>query len=306
MKGKHVVLLLFWPTHVLHAMEDVICVRRSKICAERSMTDLLTTVLRSLRLRIDLLGRFDLCGDWALDFGYLDKAAFHLAGRGPFWMHCSAYSEPLELNEGDVVFFPQPQWHQFSGTQERSAETRIVKPGEAQGPVNAIVCCAIEFESRSFNPVLSSLPPIMVGHCQDEFASAELAALTRLVLSEYDAATAGYEAMRERLAETLFIQLLRYYMRTATEFQGLVRALVDPQLALSLAAMHAEPGREWDVDQLAAQSNMSRSICPPLCRMYGYFPKALPVPVANAPCGPDAARIEKICCAGSRRARLQN
>jgi AraC-like DNA-binding protein len=99
----------------------------------------------------------------------------------------------------------------------------------------------------------------MIGHCQDEFASAELAALTRLVLSEYDGATAGYEAMRERLAETLFIQLLRYYMRTATEFQGLVRALADPQLAGALAAMHAEPGRDWDVDQLAAHSNMSRS-----------------------------------------------
>ena len=223
------------------------------------MTDVLTNVLRSLRLRVGLLGRGDYCGDWALDFGGLEKAMFHLIGRGPFWLHCNAHSEPLELNEGDVVFFPQPQWHQFSATPKRQKETAILRPGEAGVPIQTLISCTVEFESRSFDPILRSLPAVLIGHCQDEFASAELASLTRLVLSEYDGTTPGYEAMRERLAEALLIQLLRYCMRTATELQGLLRALTDPQLARALAVMHAEPGREWDVDALAAQANMSRS-----------------------------------------------
>jgi AraC family transcriptional activator of mtrCDE len=223
------------------------------------MTDVLTNVLRSLRLRVGLLGRGDYYGNWALDFGALDKAVFHLIGHGPIWLHCNMYAEPLELNEGDVLFFPQPQWHQFSATPERHQQTSIVAPGEGDGPIKSLVCCTVEFESRAFNPIFSSLPAVLIGHCQDEFASAELAALTRLVLSEYDGTTPGYEAMRERLAEALLIQLLRYYMRTATELQGLLRALTDPQLARALAALHAEPGREWDVDTLAAQASMSRS-----------------------------------------------
>lgn len=226
---------------------------------ETPMTDVLTNILRSLRPRVDLLGRFDLSGNWALDFGHVESAAFHLVGRGPLWLHCHAYDEPLELNEGDVAFFPRRQWHQFGGTRERSKETRIIQPESKQEPVNILVSCVMNFESNTFNPVLASLPALMIGHCQDEFASAELASLTRLVLSEYDATTPGYEAMRERLAEALFIQLLRYYMRTAEELQGLLRTLGDPQLARALVAVHAEPGRDWDVDKLAREAGMSRS-----------------------------------------------
>jgi AraC family transcriptional regulator, activator of mtrCDE len=237
--------------------EREITIARREI--QNLMTDVLTNVLRSLRLQVSLLGRGDYCGNWALDFGGLGKALFHLVGRGPFWLHCDPHSEPLELNEGDVVFFPQPQWHQFSGSPERHKQTTIITPGAADTPVHTLISCTVEFESRSFDPILRSLPAVLIGHCQDEFASAELASLTRLVLSEYDGTTPGYEAMRERLAEALLIQLLRYCMRTATELQGLLRALTDPQLARALAVMHGEPGREWDVDQLAGVSNMSRS-----------------------------------------------
>lgn len=221
------------------------------------MTDVLTNVLRSLRLRIGLLGRFDRRGDWTLDFGDLDKAVFHLIGRGPFWLHSRAYDEPIEVNEGDVLFFPQPQWHRFSGLRRQPA--RAKHDARATAQTHTVISCTVEFESCAFDPVLAALPPLLVGHCQDEIASAELAALVRLALSEYDAVTPGYEAMRERLAEALLIQLLRYTMRTATDLRGLLSALADPKLARALGAMHAAPGREWSVDDLAAKAGMSRS-----------------------------------------------
>lgn len=220
--------------------------------------DVLTNVLRGLRFRIELIGPGKYGGDWAIDFGDVEKALFHLIGNGPVWLHCKLYDEPLQLNEGDVVFFPQPQWHQFGATQERRA--RSVIPVDAEGaPLQTLISCAVEFESRSFDPILRSLPPVLIGHCQDEFASGELASITRLMLSEYDGTAPGYEAMRERLAEALLIQLLRYYVRSAAELTGLLAALGDPQLALALAAMHGDPGREWDVDRLAVEANMSRS-----------------------------------------------
>src|SRR5256885_418524 len=91
----------------------------------RAMTDVLTDVLRMLRLRIGLLPHGDLCGDSALDFGDLGKAVFHLIGGGPLWLHCDSYQESLELNEGDVLFFPQPQWHQISTTPRRHAKATV-------------------------------------------------------------------------------------------------------------------------------------------------------------------------------------
>lgn len=219
------------------------------------MTDVLTDVLRTLRLRVGLLGRGEFCNGAPLDFTALDKAVFHLVGRGPVWLHCRLYAEPVELNEGDILFLPQPQWHKLSPTpQIGQLDATAGDPS-----TKSLVCCTVEFESTTFDPILSALPPVLIGHCRDEAASGALASVARLVLSEYDGTTPGYQAMRERLAEALLIQLLRYYMRTQTELRGLLRGLIDPQLARALAAMHAVPGRDWDVDTLAGEAHMSRS-----------------------------------------------
>ena len=41
---------------------------------------------------------------------------------------------------------------------------------------------------------------------------------------------------------------------------GLVAALRDPRLARAILALHRQPGREWTVAELAAQSHVSRSV----------------------------------------------
>ena len=41
---------------------------------------------------------------------------------------------------------------------------------------------------------------------------------------------------------------------------GLVAALRDPRLAKALLALHQQPGRDWTVEELAAQCHTSRSV----------------------------------------------
>ena len=60
--------------------------------------DVLTSILRTLRLRVRLMSRGDYCGQWALDSGERNKATFHLVGRGELWLHCSSRPEPVLLS----------------------------------------------------------------------------------------------------------------------------------------------------------------------------------------------------------------
>lgn len=61
-----------------------------------------------------------------------------------------------------------------------------------------------------------------------------------------------------RLLELLLVEALRSVKSTMAE-PGLLRALADPQLALALRQIHADPVAGLSVQGLAAAAGMSRS-----------------------------------------------
>ena len=229
--------------------------------SETPAADVLTSILRTLRLRVRLMSRGDYCGQWALDSGgKRNKATFHYVGRGSFWLHCGSRAEPMQLKEGDLLFFPRPQWHQFSSTPVCQPKPSLGEKPKGDKPVTTVICCIVEFESDAHNPVLQALPDLVLMRCFGaEGVSSELGTLARLLLKEHDEETPGHSAMLERLAEALFIEILRLQMQGRQELRGVLRALADPQLGRALSAMHAEPGRDWDVAALAKVANLSRS-----------------------------------------------
>lgn len=82
----------------------------------------------------------------------------------------------------------------------------------------------------------------------------------RLLAIERAAPTSGRSTVLNRLAEVLFIHLLRAWLDgQSPRCGGLLRAVTDPQLAAAFAAFHAEPGRAWTLGALADAAHMSRS-----------------------------------------------
>jgi AraC family transcriptional regulator, activator of mtrCDE len=229
--------------------------------SETPAADVLTNILRTLRLRVRLMSRGDYCGQWALDSGgRRNKATFHYVGRGEFWLHCASRGEPMHLKEGSLLFFPRPQWHQFSSTPVCQPRPSLGEKPKGDKPVTTVICCIVEFESDAHNPVLQALPDIVRVQCNGpEGILTELGTLARLLLKEHDQETPGHSAMLERIAEALFIEILRQQMQAMQELRGVLRALADPQLGRALSAMHAHPGREWDVTSLAEAASLSRS-----------------------------------------------
>jgi transcriptional regulator GlxA family with amidase domain len=82
----------------------------------------------------------------------------------------------------------------------------------------------------------------------------------RYLISETAAPGPGNRAVLARLAETLFIQILRWQFRhAAQDCGGWLAGLHDPQVGRVLSLLHALPDRPWTVDELAQAVAMSRS-----------------------------------------------
>jgi AraC-like DNA-binding protein len=82
----------------------------------------------------------------------------------------------------------------------------------------------------------------------------------RYLISEAAAPGAGNRAVVARLAESLFIEVLRWQLRYAAESRGgWLAGVHDPQIGRVLRLLHALPDRPWTVDELASEAAMSRS-----------------------------------------------
>ena len=220
--------------------------------------DLLSDVLRTLRLHGRIFKQGSYCGEWALDATGATGTIFHLIGRGQAWLHREGAREPLVVRGGDLVMFPNAMWHQLSGTPKRQPERREIKTGD--GPFTTVLCARVDFETGGANPVLQALPPVIVVRSEDGSTSAELHALARLMLVEYDAGAAGRQGVLDRLAEAMFVLVLRHHMMNAPELSGFLAALKDERVARALGALHRKPGDGWRVDSLAREANMSRTV----------------------------------------------
>ena len=144
--------------------------------------DLLSDVLRTLRLRGRIFKQGNYCGDWALDATGATGTIFHLIGRGQAWVHSEGKREPLIVRGGDLVMFPHADWHQLSATPKRQPGRREVRVGD--GPFTTVLCARVDFEEGGANPVLEALPSVIVARSEDYGTSAELHALARLMLVE--------------------------------------------------------------------------------------------------------------------------
>ena len=232
--------------------------KASDFIPETPKIDILSDVLQTLRLRGRIFKQGSYCGAWALDSRGSAGTIFHLIGRGQAWLHREDMREPLVVRGGDLVMFPRADWHQLSGTPKRQPGMRPGATGK--GPFTTVLCARVDFEGGGATPILEALPPVIVVRSEDRGTSAELHALARLMLVEYEAAADGRQGVLDRLAEAMFVLVLRHHMMRTPQLKGFLGALKDERVARALGALYRKPGESWRVDTLAREAGMSRTV----------------------------------------------
>lgn len=221
--------------------------------------DLLADVLSGYRLTASVFRHDDWCGRWQVNTSGSRRTMFHLIGRGACWLHLKGRGAPVALAGGDLVVFPHDAWHVLTPTPARPRSGATAFPaGDAEGPVTNLLCGYFDF-GVARNPILEALPEMIHIRCEQTPAYARLESLARLILAEAEAGDDGQHLVLGRLADALFVMVLRAYVGEAKDRRGLLAALADARVSKALAAAHREPGRPWTVESLAHAAGMSRT-----------------------------------------------
>jgi AraC-like DNA-binding protein len=254
--------------------------------------DLLSDVLRSVRLRGALYFHVSGTRDWAAEAppsreiaaavmpGSEHVIEFHAVISGAGW-GAAVGGEPVRLGAGDIILFPHGDAHVISsapglrapadpeGYLARQAkrlpfilhlDAREVRSGKAPGAASdtTLVCGFLGCDLRPFNPLIASLPRLLhlpAGSGQDWAVQC-----MRQAALEASSLRPGGGAMLERLSEMLFIDAVRQYLNTLPEeSNGWLAGLRDRFVGRALTLLHAAPAQPWTVAELGRRVGLSRS-----------------------------------------------
>jgi len=230
-------------------------------------SDVLSQVLEAFRLKGSASAQVAARAPWGFsvpqchDLGLLVV----MRGRISFEME-GAENGALELATGDVVAMPNGDSFTLRDAPGSRVipiadvvpclEPRISIPGAQTEFI--ILRCALS--GGCTNPLRAGLPRLLHLPGSDGSVTRWLEPTVRLLALEGGAPPTGRTTVLDRLAEVILIHLIRAWLdRQSPECGGWLRAITDPQLSRALAAFHAEPGRLWTIESLAAAAGMSRS-----------------------------------------------
>jgi AraC-like DNA-binding protein len=194
--------------------------------------------------------------------------SYHIIVSGSCWG--GPYGAQVQLNAGDVILLAHGDAHLMSSAKDyvdRSGANgtqasrffSTVQLGPADQPRDTrLVCGFLGCDARPFNPLLGALPPVIV---IPGAAGGFLSQFPKQVVAETRAGRVGSETMLTRMAELMFIEVLRRYVETLPPQQaGWLGALRDAVVGPALSKLHEEPTRSWTLAELAKEIASSRTV----------------------------------------------
>jgi AraC family transcriptional regulator, alkane utilization regulator len=235
-------------------------------------TDVLTDVLETVRVGAACYGRVEAAAPWGIGVDADEEyAKFHVVLAGDCWLEVVGH-DPIHLNGGDLVALPHGHAHTLRDAQQSPIrplrELITVSSGKCQPSISTggdgasatLVTGSFHFEDRRNNPLLSVLPPVIVLPGELSRNVHWLEPTLKFIACEAASGRPGAQTVVSRLADVLFIQIVRGYLATLPPgASGWLGALGDTQIGSALGLIHQSPELDWTVQSLAARVAMSRS-----------------------------------------------
>jgi len=201
--------------------------------------------------------------------------SFHIVTEGACWAEAIGLPDrPVHLRAGEIVVYPMGDPNVLAsapGMRGTPDETLYYHPTDRLLPFplkvndNAgadtcrFVCGFLGCDSRPFNPLLSALPRIVHAPVSS-LSRGWLASIVDAAVKESAHGSAGREAMLAKLAELMFVEVMRSHIDSLPgDARGWFAGLRDPQIGAALRLIHGQPSEPWTLDSLAREIGLSRS-----------------------------------------------
>ncbi|HEX3847587.1 MAG TPA: AraC family transcriptional regulator [Steroidobacteraceae bacterium] len=197
---------------------------------------------------------------------------FHMIAEGDCYVEMGG-EPPVHLIAGDVVIFPSGDAHRMTSRpglppargRARLDEVLARRPRQIAygggGAATRLVCGYLACDARLARMLLNGLPPLVKVNVRGSSAGAWLEASVTYALAEARSPRPGGEGVLSKLAEVLFIEVLRIYMNGTEESRtGWLAGVRDRIVGSALSCMHKDPARAWTLEELARLAGTSRSV----------------------------------------------
>ena len=238
----------------------------SKTPQELELQDSRADVLGVALLRSALYKRIEGRAPWGIRADKKPRATFYLVARGSALLEVEG-EKALTLSAGDVAFLPHGSAHSLRDSKATAAKLACDgAPRASSGPrriggngaASSIVAGFFEREGGRIPVLLERMPNAIVVSPAEPNADPWLGATVQLILAESASAGPASAFVLHRLADVLFVQVLRSLLRNAACPRGLP-ALSDPMIHEALSLMHGDMKARWTVARLAKHVGVSRS-----------------------------------------------
>jgi AraC-like DNA-binding protein len=204
--------------------------------------------------------------------------SYHVIIDGSGW--ASVPGEPaVRFAAGDVIVFPHGDPYAMRSTPDEPSDVEtapalqffrdmaagrlpfVVSEGGGGPERTRFVCGFLGCDLRPFNPLLETLPRLLLVRHATQGEDALLERLIELTLAEAGVSRAGSECIRLRLSELMFVEVVRRHIAARMDDEtGWLAGLRDPGIGRALAALHGRPAHDWTLEELAGEAGMSRSV----------------------------------------------
>jgi AraC-like DNA-binding protein len=266
-------------------------------------TDPLSDVLRTVKLTGALFFLVDASFPWGVEVPRAEKfssiilpraqhvVSYHIMLKGWGWANIPGVASTW-LEAGDVLVFPHGDAYSMLCEPDQPPEFDadasidwfrdmaagklpfVSVEGGGGEPHSEFVCGFLGCDMQPFNPVLSNLPRLLRVRRTGGESDNLLSHLIDLTLAEAQRPRTGGEAIRLRLGELIFVEVMRRYLETLPAHEtGWLPALRDPLVGKVLVMLHEHPAHPWTLNELARRACVSRAaLAARFTHVVGYAP----------------------------------
>ena len=227
--------------------------------------DTLSTTLMLMKLRSLVAGAIDAAGKWSLAIPGQEGLKLYLVLKGEGWIVVGRQRHHLRAGDCFLITNSEP----LVATSDLSVKKRLTIEDAMKSSRDGVmvingggesftVSVLFQFVGHLPKLIFRGLPPaIHIPADADEAAG--LRWNIERFRAEFMRKSIGSGLVLNHLAPIILIQAIRAHVATASSPPSWLSSITDPKLSKAMEAMHADYGRSWSVEDLAALSGMSRA-----------------------------------------------
>jgi len=211
--------------------------------------EVLSDILRSMRVQGSVYFCDYLEAPWSMDFKDTATASFHLVRRGECWVMSGERTECL--GPGDLVFIEPGRDHVLASQP----------PGKDSPPSGAgtlLLCGYCDFTQETGTPLLDIFPSLTIVREAELHQHPWLKGTLDQLSAEYMSQQPGAELVVNKLTEVVLVELIRINFGRS-ENSRFVKALSDKRIAKALQHLHNSPQSPWTLEKMGEEIGMSRA-----------------------------------------------